>query len=343
MRPIRPLVAVVAILALLGAACGDDDTAATDTIAARATTAAGDEPDGPHGDASTTTAARADTTVEAAGPRSVEHARGATQVPADPQRVVALGEEFLLADLLALDVPVVASTATVPDAGFVGVDPARTEGIEPLSATEPDLEGLAALDPDLLVVTAFVWDEVGGELLGRIAPTIAVGGDDWRADVELLGAAFGAETTATGALDAYDRAAADGRAALGGTEVSLATIYPGPSPAAWVDGPSNVPAVLLDLGVTLVPGGDAVADARNGRAFLSLEQLGLLDAPSLVLSQSDLVEGESDAVDAIADTPLWPTLPAVAAGEVVTVDRLGYPGVEGRTRLATELTTLLAG
>lgn len=339
MRPPRPLLALVAILALLVAACGGDDEDGA-TAAAPATTAPDEEGDG---DRAPTTTAATDTTVEAAGPRSVDHARGTTEMPADPQRVVALGEEFLLADLLTLDVPVIASTATVPDAGFVGVDPALTGGIEPLSATEPDLEGLAALRPDVIVATAFVWDEVGGDLLGRIAPTIAVGGDDWRADVELLGAAFGAEASATEALAAYDRAVADGRAALEGAEVSLATIYPGPSPAAWVDGPSNVPAVLIDLGVTLVPGADAVGDARNGRAFLSLEQLGLLAAPRLVLSQSDLVEGESEAVEAIADTPLWRTLPAVAAGEVVTIDRLGYPGVEGRTRLATELTTLLAG
>jgi len=193
------------------------------------------------------------------------------------------------------------------------------------------------------VATAFVWDEVGGDLLERIAPAVAIAGDDWRSDMELLGSAFGADAASAAALATYDRAVDEGAAALGGAEVSLATIYPGPSPAAWVDGPSNVPAVLLDLGVTLVPDAADAGDARNGRAFLSLEQLGLLDAPRLVLSQSDLVEGESDAVDAIADSPLWPTLPSVAAGEVVTIDRLGYPGVEGRTRLATELTQLLAG
>ena len=80
----------------------------------------------------------------------------------------------------------------------------------------------------------------------------------------------------------------------------------------------------------------------NGRVFLSLEQLGILDAPTIVLLQSPTVQGEQTAVDEITANPLWAQLPAVQNDRVVTFDRLGYAGAAGQIRFLGEFAALFA-
>jgi iron complex transport system substrate-binding protein len=265
----------------------------------------------------------------------------------DDEVVVSLGEEFLLADLLALGVVPVASTATVPTAGFQGLGQFETEGIEALPSTDVNLERLAALQPDVIVTTEFLAGQVGEALLADLGELVVID-DDATADEQLqvLAERFDATDAADLLLAELDAARADLADAIAARpqacEVSLATVYPGPSPAAWTTGATEIPAAVLEAGCTLRPGADVGEADRNGRLFLSLEQLGLLDAPRLVLLQSDAVEGETDAVAALADNPLWATVPAVTAAEVVTLDRLGYPGVVGQIALQRDLVAALA-
>lgn len=97
----------------------------------------------------------------------------------------------------------------------------------------------------------------------------------------------------------------------------------------------------------LSPDADAVAGVpggpTDGRAYISDEQIGLLDAPTLILMQTEYVEGEDEAIAAMEANPLWAELPAVQSGEVITVDRLGYPGISGRIRLVDVLVDALGG
>ena len=102
-----------------------------------------------------------------------------------------------------------------------------------------------------------------------------------------------------------------------------------------------MPATLLAMGFTLRPGATDVEGEEGGRLYLSNEQLDVLDADTLVALQSDLVAGEPEALEAMADDPLWSGLPAVASGKVVTIDRLGYPGIAGRRRLVDDLVARL--
>jgi ABC-type Fe3+-hydroxamate transport system substrate-binding protein len=159
-----------------------------------------------------------------------------------------------------------------------------------------------------------------------------------------LGATFDRRSEAEAALADLDEAIAAGAATLnaGGRAVSVATVYPGSTVAAWVDGPIDVPATLLALRFTLRPGATDVEGEEGGRLYLSNEQLDVLDADTLIALQSDLVAGEPEALEAMADDPLWSGLPAVASGKVVTIDRLGYPGIAGRRRLVDDLVARLA-
>jgi iron complex transport system substrate-binding protein len=266
--------------------------------------------------------------------------------PVDAGRVVALGEEFVLADLLALGVRPVASSATVPEVGFVGVDEFDTDGIEVVSATDLNIEQLAALRPEVIVTTQFIAAEAGADRLAALADVVVLP-DDATAEgrLRLLAERFGATDRADDLVAELDAARGDlERLVAGRTEpciVTLATVYPGPSVAAWVDGSTAIPAAVVDAGCELVPGPDTGSPDRNGRLFLSLEQLSVLDGPTMILLQSDLVEGESDAIATLEDNPLWRQVPAVTAGSVVELDRLGYPGVPGQIRLVSDLAEIL--
>lgn len=261
---------------------------------------------------------------------------------ADLGRVVVLGEEFLLADVLALGVEPVAATATL-GTGFVGIE-RDTGGIEPLDQLQLNAEQLAALRPDTIVTTEFIAEQADADVLGAVADEVVVIPDDpdWRSQLRSLAGALGGGACADPLLDAYAEAVdAAGRAIPDDLRVSMATVYPGENLAVWVGGPANIPATFADAGVELVPGADAVDDVQGGRAFLSTERLGELTGVPLVLLQSSAVDGEDAALDVLRSSPLWARLPAVAADRVLEVDRLGYPGVEGRTRLARELPALL--
>ena len=124
-------------------------------------------------------------------------------------------------------------------------------------------------------------------------------------------------------------------------KVSLAAIYPGPSPAAFVAGPWDLPTSVLSTGCALDPDPTVAGPDANGRVYLSMEQLGILDAPTLILLQSETVAGEQQAMDEIAASPLWSELPAVRDGNVVVFDRLGYPGASGQIRFLDEFAALV--
>lgn len=146
-----------------------------------------------------TTAPAADT-----GPRTVTHARGVTEVPVDPQRIVVL-EPVQLDTAVALgDIPVGAAVLSVPNGvpAYLGAEAAGVKTVG--TVAEPSLEQIAALDPDLILGT----ESRHGALYDRlatIAPTVfmASQADPWQDNVLLVGRALGAEAQAQALLDGY--------------------------------------------------------------------------------------------------------------------------------------------
>jgi len=283
------------------------------------------------GSSSDASGSPSDTTTAAAGGSGADDGR-------DLGNVLALGEEFLLADLLSLGVKPVASTATSSDAGWQGLDGFDTEGVEILPNTEANVEHLASLDIDTVIVQQYVIDQVGREKLEALGEVIVAPTGTGDEELTELGKLVGREDRAAELVDQLDTATAAAEDAAGdGCEVSLATIYPGPTPAAWVAAPNNAAIALEDMGCTLVPSvEDGKADGA-GRIYLSLENLGELSAPQMILLQSSTVPGEDASLDQVEGESLWKQLPAVEADQVTTLDRLGYPGVAGLIRLYDEL------
>jgi len=260
--------------------------------------------------------------------------------PTPSRRLVVIGEDFVLADVLAMGVVPIAATATLNDK-FTGIE-RDTTGIQPLPSTEANFELLASLKPDLIITTENTLNYVDQDLLDGIAPTSVISGDGWRERVMSLGEILNAPSQADALLADYDLAISNAKAELNGdSSVSLATIYPGSNIAVWVDGPSNIPQTILDMGIELSSGIDIYSSAMYGRAYISIERIGDLSSPIIILSQSTAVEGEDESLRNVQNNSLWKNLPAVISGKVFTIDRLGYPGVEGRVRLISDLVGII--
>jgi len=125
------------LLAALGASCGDDDDGG------------------------------------AAETRTFEHWGGVTEIPLRPKRVVTLHDANALLPLLELGWKPVGSTGSTREDGSrefrytQGYDTSDVEFVG--NYGEPDLEAIAALEPDLIVGNE---DELAYEQLSGIAPTV---------------------------------------------------------------------------------------------------------------------------------------------------------------------------
>lgn len=322
-------------------ACGGSDDATSATIADPQDTEAPEVTPVPATDDPVVTEPTATEPI-ATEPVSTE-VSGADPGP-DLGRVVVLSEEYLLADVLALGVEPIASSVSVESEGIQGIPGYDTSGIEVLPMTTLSLEYVASLEPDTIIALQFWVDQVGEDVLSGIGDLVivpdALGN---REQMATLGELLGRESQATAVIEEFDAATEAASAAVGDDcVVSLAAIYSGPSVAAFVAGPWEIPSSILSTGCVLDPGPDVAEPDSNGRVWLSPEQLGILDAPTIMLLQSDVVEGESDAVEEITANPLWTQLPAVQSDDVVVYDRLGYPGIEGQIRFLDEFGTQFA-
>lgn len=276
-----------------------------------------------------------------AAERLIRHPFGETRVPLNPQRILALGEEGLLADLIDAGARPVAASVNVPE-NVPLLAAAELNGITLFpSAGEISLEALSAYQPDLIVGTSFFIEQIGYQRLTRIAPTVALGGatplEQYVETLTVLGRGEQAQREAE-AFRAEVQAVAE-RAGAKDRLVSLVTVYPGPSVALWFDGPSPIPLLLREMGVQLRPDPTATEglSIRNGRAFISLEQLPMVDGETIFLLTSSGVEGEDNAIADVQANPLWQQLPAVQSERVVTLDRIGYPGLRGQQALLADL------
>lgn len=134
---------------------------------------------------------------------TVTHARGTTEVPEAPRRVVVL-EPVALDTSVALGItPVGAAVASnvsgIPS--YLGVD-----GVEPVGTVpEPDLEAIAALAPDLIIGTESRHSKLY-DPLASIAPTVflASQADPWTDNVRLVGEALDRSEDADDLLDGFD-------------------------------------------------------------------------------------------------------------------------------------------
>ncbi|MFJ5228723.1 ABC transporter substrate-binding protein [Kitasatospora sp. NPDC088391] len=267
------------------------------------------------------------------GPVTVEASNGKVTVPAGVQRIVSIS--YATGALLDLGVQPV-GTSTIDENNPMELLPAQTEAakkIEPIgSGIEINIEKVASLRPDLIVVegaTAFDW---GVKKLEGIAPTLYFGIDkpvDLLNAQEKIATAVGKEAEFKKLKSDYEAKAAKIKSTyadkLNSTKWTIASSYGGgeflvDTSTSWVG------RVLNDAGAKF---SQASSDATDHEVTYSVEKLDVLADADIILIPRTAATGEvpQDTKD-LDKQPSWQNLKAVKAGKVVpvtyaTTDRYG--------------------
>lgn len=299
----------------------------TTVVVAMALTACGSSAD------DTEAAARSGSTET----RFVDHVLGSTEVPVDPQRVVTLDSPHL-DTALSLDVTPVGSVQSDVSTGFPEYLGQQTKGIEVVGTIdEPDLEALAALEPDL-ILSSSVRHEAIYDQLSQIAPTVFTDYEDgWRAMFTTTADALNRTAQGTEALDRYD-ARVDTVSKAVGAEGASASIVRFLPEETRLYGPETFSgSVLTDVGFTL----PQLSYDEYSMAYISAEQIAQADA-DVVFSTT---YGAPDETTKSSVTAVWNFLDAVP-GCVFEVDddewMLGI-GLLGAEVVLEDIETSLTG
>ena len=244
---------------------------------------------------------------EASG-RTIEHAMGETEVSDDPERVVVLDTEELDSAITLGIVPVGAVEA-VPGEGLLSYLEG-TEEIEKVGTIEqPNLEGIAALDPDLILSSKLRHEDIYEELSG-IAPTVFAErtGVTWKENFDLHAEALNrteeaelVESEYAGRIEEFQEAMGD---RLEETEVSVVRFLP--DQVRLYQKGSFVGTVLEDAGLSRP---ESQRDEEETFLEANREQIGDLNGD--VMFVSTYGPAEETPIEQFQSDPLWSGLEVV--------------------------------
>ncbi|UYV36808.1 iron-siderophore ABC transporter substrate-binding protein [Rhodobacteraceae bacterium D3-12] len=270
-------------------------------------------------------------------------------VPQTPKRVVVLDPSFGLAIGLDVGLPIVgAPLERMSDAALH--KRAVDRGITSLGfVTEPSLERLVALQPDLIV--AFTGSESLASgvypMVSQLAPTLIYTKPDWRAFYALLAEFTGKTAEVTEQLAALDARVAALREKMPETKVSVLRV------TSWdfqvyLDSPGGYAPfnILRDAGVTR-SAYETTTDAGEVFKRPDWEELAQLDGDILLY----IIGGTNDSdkngrMEELLSNPLWQLLPAVKAGRVHRVDHghwMQFSGLDSAHRILDDLEKFVIG
>ena len=252
--------------------------------------------------------------------RAVEHAMGTTEIAGTPDRVVVLDTGELDA-VLALGVtPVGAVRTDVSDALPAYVEDAGVDAGDIASVgtiAEPDLEAIAALEPDLVLSNSVRHADLYEQLSG-IAPTVFAEsiGEGWQENLLLAGEALGRADEAQDLLDAHAARAEEVGALFGdpaGTEVSVVRFLDGTLVRLYGEG-SFIGSVLADVGFA------RPEIQRTAETFVEISPEQVTSADGDLLFHAAYGADGSTASGQVTAGPLWGSIPAVQQGRAFEVD-----------------------
>lgn len=243
---------------------------------------------------------------------------GPVEVPLEPQRVVTLDIGELDAALV-LGVKPVGSVTTFADGLFPEYLGDQTEGIEVVGTiSEPSLEKIAALDPDLILSNK-IRNESTYAQLSAIAPTVFAEelGAGWQDSFDLYAEALGkAEAGAQIVTDYHARL----EALQGGIgeradtlSISVIRFLSGDSARVYQTG-SYIGRILQDAGFQR-----PAAQQRTDEVWTELNKELLGDADGSVIFYGVYGQDDETPLADFESDPLWDTLSAVQNGQVYRV------------------------
>ena len=248
--------------------------------------------------------------------RTVEHAMGETKVQGTPKRVVVLdtGE---LDSAMSLGVMPVGAVEAVEGLGL----PSYLEGTGDIenvgTIEEPNLEKIAALEPDLILSSKLRHEQIYDQL-SQIAPTVftETTGVTWKANFEKHAEAMNRSGEARRIMADYRRRAQEFRETMGDgleeTEVSVVRFLPGETRIYQKE--SFVGTVLEDAGLPRPPAQDVDDFALLN---VSEEEIPKMDGDAVFVTVYG-VPGDSTQGNVTSD-PLWQKLDAVKQDRVYEV------------------------
>lgn len=194
---------------------------------------------------------------------TVKHVMGETTIKGTPQRVVMLTTQGV-ETLLALGVKPVGAVGSFTDPGtFYDFVKPQLDGVKVVgSESQPNLEAIAALKPDLILGMKFRQEKVYQQL-SDIAPTVFVDKPrgDWKENFKLFAEALNKKAEGDKVLADWDKRVSEFKEKFSGklnTKVSLVRFMPGRVRIYYKD--TFAGAILKDLGV-------ARPDAQNKEEF----------------------------------------------------------------------------
>ncbi|MBD1380777.1 ABC transporter substrate-binding protein [Metabacillus arenae] len=253
---------------------------------------------------------------------TVEHAMGKTEIPGKPEKVVILTNEGTEA-LLAMDVkPVGAVQSWLGDPWYEHIAQ-DMEGVENVGLeSEPSLEKIAALKPDLIIGTKIRHEKIY-EKLSTIAPTVyseTLRGD-WKENFKLYAEAIDKEEKGKEVLDQFDGRIAELKEKLGektNQEVSVVRFMAGTTRIYYTDSFSGV--IFEELGFKRPEHQEKFFTADNNLGKLAAE-VGKEAIPEM---DGDVLfyftyapNGDKEAISTLeswTSDPLWNNLSAVKEG-----------------------------
>ncbi|MBB6118235.1 Fe2+-enterobactin ABC transporter substrate-binding protein [Nocardiopsis algeriensis] len=267
--------------------------------------------------------------------RAVTHLYGETDIPAEPQSVVSVSVTSTSV-LLSLDVPVVASSTTSPNAltddkGFFAqwAEVADERGVEALSGPEIDLEEVANAAPDLIVGNGYGADMVSEEMyeqLSQIAPTVVQGESDmsWLELTDRYAQALDREDRAEEIAAEYEELVAETSAQLS-TEHGVAVLTGTPNGFNLFTSESAQGRFVTDLGLTLAELPASAQASSQGGARSDIVELSTEDASDMGDSTLLFVNTQGQEVEDYLETaPNLEKLDSWKDGRVFTLGATSF-------------------
>lgn len=242
-------------------------------------------------------------------------------IPENPKRIVVLDALLTLGTAIDLDLPVVgAPLFKMSDKDLL--QHAEKKGITSIGQfSEPDIEKILLLRPDLIIGSSFLGDGVYN-MASKVAPTVFINTYHWKDYIRTVAALKGPDAIAQAdeKFSRYDRRIADIRSRMPDKTVSIVRITNWDFQVYLEGTDSYAPfAILREAGVKRTPyeiGKDGETMKRP-----DFEELGNLTGDILLY----IIGGANDSdisgrYEEVVQDPLWQLLPAVQSGHVYRVD-----------------------
>ncbi|WP_046176466.1 ABC transporter substrate-binding protein [Domibacillus indicus] len=275
------------------------------------------------GGASNEGTAEAEPKAEEKTAREITHAMGTTTIEGTPKKIVTLyqGATDAAVELGVKPVGVVESWLEQPIYNYLKED---LEGVQIVGQeTQPNLEEIAKLEPDLIIASKLRHEEIY-EQLSQIAPTVAHETVfEFKGTVELMGEAMNQQEKAAELLSDWDSRVADFqekiKEKMGGQWPLHVSVLNFREDHARIYVTGFAGSILTELGFE---GPKSITDE-------SLDVVKLTDKESITQMNADVFYMFMEDNEAVKKThdewtshPLWKNLDAVKADQVYTVDEI---------------------